>query len=116
MTRRTLFWIGLGVATLFVTAIAAWNISLALERQRCDAKSNAELLGMARHAAQSVAPEMGAVAVNPNPTKVRFHPNDTARAEFAFVTADGHRQTAEVSISRNCHVMVGWLSIMPPLR
>ncbi|MDT1047255.1 hypothetical protein, partial [Pseudomonas aeruginosa] len=90
------------------------DISLTVERDRCDAKSNAELLAMARRGAESAAAEMGAVAMNPMPTKVRYHPNDSARAEFAFVTMGTSPQTMDVSISRNCHVVVGWLSI-PPL-
>ncbi|HWD26469.1 MAG TPA: hypothetical protein VG387_04845 [Rhizomicrobium sp.] len=99
-----------------VIAIAAyWKISLAIEARRCDAKSDAELLAMARHAAHDTAPQMGATGIDPAPVSSHYKPDGYARAKFVFRTLGEPPQAADVDISRNCHAAVGWLVTRPPL-
>ena len=116
-SRRGIWhWVALCVAVVAAAMIAAWQISLAIERRQCAAKSNSELLAMAREAAGDTTAEMGASRIDLKPFKTRYNPDDSARAEFAFRILGTRPQTADVWITRNCHAMVGWLVIMPPLR
>jgi len=103
------------VVAAIIAITVIWKVSLAIEERRCDARSDAELLAMARHAAQETAPDMGATGIDPTPVTAHYRPAGSTRAKFTFRTLEAHPQTADVDISRNCHPGVGWLAIRPPL-
>lgn len=100
----------MGAVVVVVALVAVFVVSLAIERRRCSAKTNPELQTMALEAAQHAAAAMGASAIESKPVQARyFSGSGPVRAKFKFKADGGRPRIADVWISNNCNILVGWM-------